>query len=364
MDKVFQQHQNVVSPFAKRGNLDGEYVQPVVEVRAKCPVGNGGFQIAIRCRYYADIDLNGLRAADAFEFTFLQHSQERNLSVQRHLADFVEENGSSVRQFKSTEAALHRSGERALFVAKEFGRNQRWSKSGTVHAHEGALRPTRSLMDSASDQFLTSSSLSTNKNARIGGRNFHQPRKHSLQPRRGADDLFEHERLVDLLPERKVFVTHPLFGSLPIFNIRPSGIPANNVPVVVAKGIVADKKPAIVTVFSKRSLLKFKRLTAHERLLALLAQPFHVLGVEDPCALVFSLHVFQSETDVIEHCLICIKGCPIRAEHVNITGDGVGHPPKLFGKGTGSCQVGRTGVDEEELTGAHHRSHLFPQSEL
>src|SRR5258708_9361059 len=118
MDKVFQQHQNVVLQFAKRGNLDRECVKPVVEVRAKCPVCNGGFQVAISCGYYADIDFNGLRAADALEFTFLQHPQECNLSVQRQLADFVEENGSSVRQFKSTEAALHRSGERALLDRK------------------------------------------------------------------------------------------------------------------------------------------------------------------------------------------------------------------------------------------------------
>src|SRR5580658_7857609 len=178
MDEVFQQRQNVVLPFAKRGNLNGEYVQPVVEVRAKCPICNGDFQIAIRCRYYADVDFNGLRAADAFEFTLLQHPQECDLSVQRQLADFVEENGSSVRQFKSTEAALQRPSERALFVAKEFGRNQRWGKSCAVHAHEGALRPTRSLMDGAGDQFLTSSSFSTNKNVRIGGRNFHEPGKH------------------------------------------------------------------------------------------------------------------------------------------------------------------------------------------
>src|SRR3984893_16894305 len=183
MDKVFQQHQNVVLTFAQRGNLDREYVQPVVEVRAKCPVCHGCFQIAISCRYYADIDFNRLRATDALEFTFLQHPQKCNLSVQRHLADFVEEYGSSVRQFKSTEAALHRPGERALFVAKEFRRNQRWGKSCAVHAHEGALRPARSLMDGAGDQFLTSSSLSTNQNARIGGRNFQYPSKHSLQRR-------------------------------------------------------------------------------------------------------------------------------------------------------------------------------------
>src|SRR3981189_1249811 len=153
MDKVFQQHQTIVLPFAKRGYVDWEYVQPVVEVRAKCPVCNGGFQIAISCRYYADIDFNGLRAADAFEFTFLQHPQECNLSVQRQLPDFVEENSSSVRQFKPPAAALHRPGERAFFVAKEFGRNQRWPKACAVRAHEGPFRATRSLMNGAGDQF-------------------------------------------------------------------------------------------------------------------------------------------------------------------------------------------------------------------
>ena len=64
---------------------------PVIQI-VMCPVCNGGFQIAISCRYYADIDFNRLRAADAFEFTFLQHPQECNLSVQRQPADFVEEN--------------------------------------------------------------------------------------------------------------------------------------------------------------------------------------------------------------------------------------------------------------------------------
>src|SRR5258707_13546309 len=118
MDKVFQQHQNVVLPFAKRGNLDREYVEPVVELRAKCPVRNGGFQIAISCRYYADIDFHGLRAADELEFTFLQHPQDGNLSVQRHLPDFVEEKGSSVRPFKSTVAAPQLPAERASFWPK------------------------------------------------------------------------------------------------------------------------------------------------------------------------------------------------------------------------------------------------------
>src|SRR5580692_5868986 len=49
-----------------------------------------------------------------------------------------------------------------------------------------------------------------------------------------------------------------LLGPLAIVDIGPSRVPSNDVPLVVAKGIEADKKPPIVTVFSKRSLLKFK----------------------------------------------------------------------------------------------------------
>jgi hypothetical protein len=69
----------------------------------------------------------------------------RCLSVQRQLADFVEENGSSVRQFKSTEAALHRPGECALFLAKEFGGRKK-------SAMEQGLRSLRSRRRVATDE--------------------------------------------------------------------------------------------------------------------------------------------------------------------------------------------------------------------
>src|ERR1700732_3914236 len=185
------------------------------------------------------------------------------------------------------------------------------------------------LVNGAGNQFLACAGLSCNQNAGVGRSDLGYTRKHYLKGRGSSYDLLEQEFLIDLLPQRKVFVTHPLLGLLAILDIGPSRIPANNVPLVVAKRIVADKKPAILTVFSKPSFLKFKRLTARERLVALIEQPFHILRVEDPSGKVFSLHVLQSETGVIEHYLICIKGCPIRAEHVNKTGDRVGHPPKL-----------------------------------
>src|ERR1700688_2731006 len=194
-------------------------------------------------------------------------------------------------QLKAALAALHRAGEGAFLVAKQLRRDQGGRNRRTVYADERVAGTLRVLVYGASDQFFSGAGFASDKHRGIGGGHFHNAGEHGLQGWRRSHNFLKHECLIDLLPQRKVFVTHPLLGSHAILNIRPSRIPANNVPVVVAKGIEADKKPAIVTVFSKRSLLKFKRLTARERLMALLAQPFQILGVEDSCALVFSLHV-------------------------------------------------------------------------
>src|SRR6266850_4362093 len=104
------------------------------------------------------------------------------------------------------------------------------------------------LVYGARNQFLSGAGLAGDEHRGIGGGHLNDAGDHALQGWRRSHNLLEHERMIDLLPERKVFVTHPLLGSLAILNIRPCGIPANNVPVVVTKGIVPDKKPSIVTV--------------------------------------------------------------------------------------------------------------------
>src|SRR6266702_3358795 len=113
----------------------------------------------------------------------------------------------------------------------------------------------RMLVYGASNQFFSGAGFAGDEHRGIGGGHFHDAGEHALQGWRRSHNLLKHERLIDLLPQRKVFVTHPLLGSLATLDIRPSRIPANNVPLVVAKRIVADKKPAILTVFSKLSFL-------------------------------------------------------------------------------------------------------------
>src|SRR6266403_1471473 len=232
-------------------------------------------------------------ASDSFELPLLEYSQQRNLGLCGKIAHRVKKNRTGMCQLKAALAALHRAGEGAFLVAKQLRRDQGGRNRRTVYTDERLAGTLRVLVYGASNQFFSGAGFAGDKHRGIGGGHFHNAGEHGLQRRRRSHNFLKHERLIDLLPERKVFVAHPLLGSLAILNIRPSRVPANNVPAIVAKGIVADKKPAIVTVFSQPSLLKFKRLTARERLLALVAQPFHIPGVEDPCALAFSLHVFQ-----------------------------------------------------------------------
>src|SRR5258707_2165127 len=191
-------------------------------------------------------------------------------------------------QLKAALAALHRASEGAFLMAKQLRRDQGGRNRRTVYADERLAGTLRVLVYGASNQFFPGAGFAGDEHCGISGGHFHDAGEHALQGWRCSHYLLKHERLINLLPQRKVFVTHAIFGLLAILDIRPSRIPVHNVPLVVAKRIVADKKPAIFTVLPKRSLLKFKRLTARECLKALLAQPFHILGVEDPCGMVVS----------------------------------------------------------------------------
>src|SRR5258708_21017760 len=173
-------------------------------------------------------------------------------------------------QLKAALAALDRTSEGAFLVAKQLRRDQGGRNRRTVYADERLAGTSRVLVYGASNQFFSGAGFAGDQHRGIGGGHFHNAGEHALQGWRRSNHLRKHERLIDLLPQRKVFVAHPLLGLLAILDIGPGRVPANNVPVVVAKGIEADKKPAIVTVFSKRPLLKFKRLTARQPLMALL----------------------------------------------------------------------------------------------
>ena len=77
-------------------------------------------EIPIRRGEDANIDLDGLGAADPLKLAFLQDAQQLRLEVERQLAHLVEEERTMVGEFKTALAALGRTGERAALMTEEL----------------------------------------------------------------------------------------------------------------------------------------------------------------------------------------------------------------------------------------------------
>ena len=103
------------------------------------------------------------------------------------------------------------AGESALFVSKQFGRDQVAGDGGAVDAHKRAVRTVRVLVNSAGNQLFAGTSFARNQNRGVGVRNLGDARQYGLQTGRGADDLFEHRHSFDFLAQRQILLLRLLF---------------------------------------------------------------------------------------------------------------------------------------------------------
>ena len=80
----------------------------------------------------ADIHVDGLGAADAFEAAFFENAQKLCLDRKRQLADFVEEECAVVGEIHFADFAGAGSGEGAAFVAEKFVFDQAFGDGGAI----------------------------------------------------------------------------------------------------------------------------------------------------------------------------------------------------------------------------------------
>ena len=100
------------------GTSDREDVEPVVEILPECPVGHRVVEILVGRRDHADVDGDRMIAADAFDLTLLQDSQQCSLGFSRKIADLVQEERAAVGGLEAAEPPLQRSCKRALLVTE------------------------------------------------------------------------------------------------------------------------------------------------------------------------------------------------------------------------------------------------------
>src|SRR4051812_42804294 len=96
VDKIVDQELNVAAAVAQRRDVEFEDRQAVIKVFAKTAVADKIGQVAVGGGDDSDIDVDFFCAADRQERMPLQNSEQLGLTVERHLADFIEKQRSGV----------------------------------------------------------------------------------------------------------------------------------------------------------------------------------------------------------------------------------------------------------------------------
>jgi hypothetical protein len=175
--EMLDQHRNVLDPIGQRGQFDRQNVKAVEKVSPEPALRNRAFQALVGCRDHADIDADIFVAADAADLVVLQHAQQPHLHVERHLADFVEEQGAVVGGFEMADAPRDGAGEAALFMAEQLGFDQFARDRAAVDRDKGGGGARRGAVQRVGDQFLASArgAGDQDRGAGLGGKAHQAP---------------------------------------------------------------------------------------------------------------------------------------------------------------------------------------------
>src|SRR5580698_9869230 len=116
--EMVDQRRDVGAAFAQGRHLQRHDVEPIVEVFPKSALPDPLLQIHVAGRNHSDVDLDGVGTTQALNLAFLENTQKLRLQVYRHIADFVEENGTFMGLFESSDSGGCGSGEGPSGVAK------------------------------------------------------------------------------------------------------------------------------------------------------------------------------------------------------------------------------------------------------
>src|SRR6185369_6630186 len=100
LEQMGGQRQDVVAALAQRVHRQRENVEPVIEVFAEAAAGHFGAQQPVGGGDDAHVERLGFAATDALDLALLQYAQQLGLQRQRHLRDFIEQQGATLRLFE------------------------------------------------------------------------------------------------------------------------------------------------------------------------------------------------------------------------------------------------------------------------
>ena len=149
--------------------MDVDDVEAVEEILAEGALADALPQIAMGGADHADVDARHLPVgADLLDLAGLEEAEQQGLHPQRHLADFVEEDGAAVGHLQQARPVAVRVGEAALDVAEQLGFEQRIGQAGAVDRDERLAGPGAAAVDQAGRDVLADAALAGDEHLGIG----------------------------------------------------------------------------------------------------------------------------------------------------------------------------------------------------
>src|SRR5205823_5038897 len=117
----------------------------------------------VRRRNQPELRLDRFRAADAFDFAFLNRAEQLRLQIQPEVADFVEEQRAVARELELAELLPVRAGKRAALVPEQRALRQLARNRGEVDGDERRVRLAGFLVNQPREQLLAGAAFAENQ---------------------------------------------------------------------------------------------------------------------------------------------------------------------------------------------------------
>ena len=171
------------------GIVMGKYIQPVEQVFPEPALPDLFLQVPVGGRYDPHIDLDGLWAAQPFEFSVLDDPKQLGLKFHRHLADLVEEQGAVVGKFEAPHLPFMGAGECALFPPEELAFDEVRRERRAVDRYHRPLLAAAHAVNGARYYSLPRAGLAKEEHGRVLGRHLFDAEEYMLKSIASPDDL-------------------------------------------------------------------------------------------------------------------------------------------------------------------------------
>ena len=179
--KQSEQQYYILATLAKRGHLDGNRVETIVEVFAEATLTDGLTDIYVCSGYDAYVGLTHLGSSHGDILSRFEHTQQSGLSGQWQLANLIEEQCALVGHTKVSWRIVDSTSIRALYMTKELAIDGTLGDRAAVDGEILLTATRRVVVDYTRDDLLTHSTLAHNEHTEIGGRNLKGYVEHVVQ---------------------------------------------------------------------------------------------------------------------------------------------------------------------------------------